>query len=213
MNVAIIQARMGSTRLPGKTLANLAGRPMIAHVVDQLRQVSELHSIVVAIPYCDVSTGVPKWCIDNDVDWRCGPEDCVLTRIERIARHKYADVIVRVCGDTPCLLPWTISAAINEVAVEGYDFAHYVDRDGKPLVGTKCGQTCEVFSMDAISRAARQPTREAVEHVTWDMVRSNDYRRSYLFDDAIDTDLNLAVDTLDDLRRVGEYINATVTQH
>ena len=99
--VAIIQARMGSTRLPGKSLADIGGRPLLQHVIERARQAATIHEVVVA------TTWEPNDRPIHDLAERCsticfaGSVDDVLDRFYQAAWLSHASVIVRLTADDP----------------------------------------------------------------------------------------------------------------
>jgi spore coat polysaccharide biosynthesis protein SpsF len=103
--VAIIQARMGSTRLPGKVLMPVAGKPLIWHVVSRLKRSQLVEQIAVTTSTHPRDNAIVEWCRENDVPVVRGPEDDVLARFARAAELLDADVIVRVSSDAPFIDP------------------------------------------------------------------------------------------------------------
>ena len=74
---AIIQARMGSTRLPGKVLLDLAGKPVLKHVVDRLSYSKYIDNIIVATSNKAKDNEIEKWAIDNNIKFYRGSEENV----------------------------------------------------------------------------------------------------------------------------------------
>src|SRR3974390_72035 len=103
--VAIIQARMGSSRLPGKVLADLAGRPAIAWVTRAARAVLGIDDVWIATSTAATDDVIAAWCQANGVAVHRGPENDVLGRYAGAAKASGADVVVRITGDCPLLDP------------------------------------------------------------------------------------------------------------
>jgi spore coat polysaccharide biosynthesis protein SpsF len=99
--VAVIQARMGSTRLPGKVLKPIAGKPLLWHIVHRLKRSVLIEQIVIATTDNPRDDAIVEWAKENDVPVVRGPEDNVLARFARAAEILDADVIVRVSSDAP----------------------------------------------------------------------------------------------------------------
>ena len=99
--VAVIQARMGSTRLPGKVLKPIAGQPLIWHIVQRLKRSQFIEEIAVATSTNPRDDAIVEWCRENGVIVVRGPEDDVLARFARAAELLDADIIVRVSSDAP----------------------------------------------------------------------------------------------------------------
>jgi spore coat polysaccharide biosynthesis protein SpsF len=99
--VAVIQARMGSTRLPGKVLRPIAGQPLLWHIVHRLKRSQFIEDIAVATSTNPRDDAIVDWGRENGVTVVRGPEDDVLARFARAAELMDADVIVRVSSDAP----------------------------------------------------------------------------------------------------------------
>ncbi|HSM96595.1 MAG TPA: NTP transferase domain-containing protein, partial [Rhizomicrobium sp.] len=99
--VAVIQARMGSTRLPGKVLKPIAGKPLLWHIVHRLKRSKLIERIAIATSDNPRDDAIAEWAKDNNIAVVRGPEDNVLARFARAAELLDADVIVRVNSDAP----------------------------------------------------------------------------------------------------------------
>ena len=161
--VAIIQARLGSERLPGKTLIDIAGKPLIEHVVERVRRMTLAVTVVAAIPSAD--TPLLRVLLDLHVDTFQGSESDVLSRYVLTARMHQADIVVRVTGDCPL---WDASAGDEVVRVmldePEFDFASNDTR----VSGWPDGTDVEVFSRSLLEKAAASSdlTIHDREHVT-----------------------------------------------
>jgi spore coat polysaccharide biosynthesis protein SpsF len=101
--VAVIQARMGSTRLPGKVLKPVAGKPLLWHIVHRLKASKLIQDIAIATTTNPQDEAIVEWGADESVTVVRGPEDDVLARFARAAEVLDADIIVRVSSDAPFL--------------------------------------------------------------------------------------------------------------
>jgi spore coat polysaccharide biosynthesis protein SpsF len=120
--VAVIQARMGSTRLPGKVLKPIAGKPLLWHIVHRLKRSTLIERIVVATSENSRDDAIVEWARDNDVTVVRGPEDNVLARFARAAELLDADVIVRVNSDAPFLDAGFIDHLIGALLEQDGDY-------------------------------------------------------------------------------------------
>jgi len=120
--VGIIQARMTSTRFPGKVLAEVAGHPVLWHVVHRARQVGFLDAVIVATTREASDDPLADFCEKEGIPCFRGSEDDVLDRYFQVAKEIGARVIVRITADCPLIDPGGIDRVI-EVFLEGcYDY-------------------------------------------------------------------------------------------
>ncbi len=119
---AIIQARMGSSRLPGKSLMDIAGRPLIWHVVHRLRASRRIGAIVLATSTNPADDALAQWATANGVRCVRGPEEDVLGRFALAAEACDPDVIVRVNADAPLIDAAFIDAMLGAMLAEDADF-------------------------------------------------------------------------------------------
>jgi spore coat polysaccharide biosynthesis protein SpsF len=121
--VAIIQARVGSTRLPRKVLADVGGRSMLAQVVRRTQRASLLDSVLVATTSQSVDDEIVEECRGIGVPFFRGEEQDVLDRYFRTARAHQADVIVRITSDCPLIDPEVVDRVIGIFLDEKPDYA------------------------------------------------------------------------------------------
>jgi len=160
--VAIVQARMGSSRLPGKVLQDLAGQSMLFRVVNRLRASRLIDEIVVATTRDVKDDAIVEECGRCSVSFSRGDENDVLDRYYRAAQSNGADVVVRITSDCPLIDPTVTDKTIQAFLKERPDFASNAIIRTYPR-----GLDTEVISCTAIARAwqeARQPYER--EHVT-----------------------------------------------
>lgn len=121
--VAIIQARMGSTRRPGKSMALLAGKPLLWQFLQRVKRAKSLDEIVLATstkPEDDVLEGVAREC---GVKVFRGSENDLVDRYYRAAKEHRADIVVRICADNPVVEPAEIDRIIQYHKKGGSDFS------------------------------------------------------------------------------------------
>jgi spore coat polysaccharide biosynthesis protein SpsF len=199
--VAIVQARMTSERLPGKVLSDIAGRPMLAHVVDRLRRCATVDDVVVAVTDNPADDPLVRLVDTLDARWYRGSEHDVLRRYAGAAREAGAELVVRVTSDCPLLDPAETDAVVAALAERPEcDYAANVLVRDLPR-----GLDTEALWRDVLERMDRSATSPpAREHVTWfcreerpELFVRHAVRRPY---DA--ADLRWTVDTADDLAMV-----------
>jgi spore coat polysaccharide biosynthesis protein SpsF len=157
--VAIVQARMGSTRLPGKIMKRLAGKPALWHVINRLGRARSLKDIIVATTAKADDDVVAGFCQENGIGCFRGSENDVLDRYYQAAKSFGADPVVRITADCPVIDP-----AIVDDVVEGFFDGHY---DLYSLGGEfPDGLDCEIFAFwvleDARACATLPSEREHV---------------------------------------------------
>ncbi len=160
--VAILQARMGSSRLPGKVLADLAGRTMLARVVRRARRATLIDQVVVATSVGPGDDPIVEECDRLSVACFRGSERDVLGRFHRAAIAFSADAAVRITADCPLIDPVVADAVIRAFLDAGPDYASNTLRRTYPR-----GLDTEVIAASALARAwrdARHPYERT--HVT-----------------------------------------------
>jgi glutamate-1-semialdehyde aminotransferase/spore coat polysaccharide biosynthesis protein SpsF (cytidylyltransferase family) len=161
-SVAIIQARMASTRLPGKILADVAGKPLLLRVVERVRRARTLDQVVVATTASPADDEVETFCKANHIPYFRGSEDDVLDRYYQAARAHDADVVVRITGDCPLIDPAVIDRVVGEYTPGEDEYVANVLRYTWPD-----GLDTEAFGFDVLARAWRDATKPSErEHVT-----------------------------------------------
>jgi spore coat polysaccharide biosynthesis protein SpsF len=121
--VAIIQARMGSSRLPGKVLINLAGKAMLAHVFERISRSKLVNEIVVATTDDPADDRIAQFCDDNRMLCFRGSQFDVLDRYYQTAKTHQSDIIVRITADCPLIDPRMIDDVIQSFMEQKVDFA------------------------------------------------------------------------------------------
>jgi spore coat polysaccharide biosynthesis protein SpsF len=162
--IIIIQARMNSSRLPGKILKDLAGEPMLARQIARLRACRAADGIAVATTAGPDDAPVADLARRVDVPCFRGDEADVLGRICGAARMVGADVVVRLTADCPLIDPGVVDRVIRELTdhADECDYASNVLRRTFPR-----GLDAEAFFMDVLERMDRLGrSRAAREHVT-----------------------------------------------
>lgn len=158
----IVQARMTSTRLPGKVLLPLAGEPMLTRLVERLRRVRRAHGIVIATTTNATDDPIAALCDMLAVPYHRGSEHDVLSRYADAARLHGAEVVVRITSDCPLIDPALIDRVIATHEEGDSDYASNMLLPTWPY-----GMAVEVFSATALQQAHTEATQAAErEHVT-----------------------------------------------
>lgn len=117
-----VEARMSSTRLPGKVLMPLAGEPALKRLVDRMRQSRYLDEIVIATTINPNDEKIVNFCRVNNIKFHRGSEEDVLKRILEAAKSVNADLMVQITGDCPLIDAKYIDMALEVFAEGGYDY-------------------------------------------------------------------------------------------
>jgi spore coat polysaccharide biosynthesis protein SpsF len=116
--VVIIQARLGSKRLPGKVLQEIAGKPMLWHVVERMQRARGINDVMVATTDSPLDDRLAAWCTADGVPCFRGSEANVLDRYCGAARAANADVVVRITSDCPLIDPAITTRVVDEFLAE-----------------------------------------------------------------------------------------------
>jgi len=151
MIAAIIQARIGSTRLPGKVLKEVLGKPLLMYQIERVRASKLLDKVVVATSNLPKDDAIAEFCERNNINCFRGSENDVLSRYYECAKEFQADIIVRLTADCPLSDPIVINDVISLFQKERADYA----ANTAPPKTTRFpdGSDVEVFSMQALERA------------------------------------------------------------
>lgn len=160
--VATVEARMTSSRLPGKVLAPIAGKPALVHLVDRLRRVSALDDIVIATTVNADDDAIAEAMRRIGVRCHRGSEEDVMGRVVDTAASAGADVIVEVTGDCALIAPEVIDRAIALYQTGHYDVVTNTWKLSYPQ-----GADAQVFAFGLLADAAARTTDPAHrEHVS-----------------------------------------------
>jgi len=168
--IAIIQARMSSTRLPGKVLKPILGRPMLWHIVHRLKHVTALAKIIVATSDQPSDDPVRRFCSENAIPFFAGSENDVLDRFYQAALIFQGDPLIRITGDCPFVDPKIVSELLSlyqksyadHIGVATGAGAIYLDGGRFPD-----GLDAECIRLSALEKAWREATEQSDrEHVT-----------------------------------------------
>lgn len=205
--VAIIQARMGSSRLPGKVLEDIAGETMLGQVVARVRAARTIDEVVIATSTCAGDDQIVDEADRLGAGVFRGSESDVLARYLGAARQYGASVVVRVTSDCPLLDPSVIDLVVESLRWD-VDYASNTHRRSFPR-----GLDVEVLFRETLERIARDATsQQAREHVTAYIVeKPAEFRVRHVVDSVDHSDLRWTVDTPEDLELIRQ-IYALSTQ-
>jgi spore coat polysaccharide biosynthesis protein SpsF len=160
MIIAVVQARMTSTRLPGKVLLPINGRPVIEYVFSRLQKVKELNKLVLATTTNKEDNPLVEYAEEHGIAYFRGSESDVLERYYLTALQEKARHVMRVTSDCPLIDPLVCSQVIQNYEEKRVDFVN----TGASFAE---GLDCEIFSFQALKEAhlnAKLPSER--EHLT-----------------------------------------------
>jgi len=208
----IVQARMGSTRLPGKVMKQILDRPLLAFLIERLKRVRHAGQVVVATTTSPADLPIVEWCRDHEVDCTRGSEEDVLDRYLQTARKCQARTIVRITADCPLVDPEVIDKVISfyESHAGEYDYVTNCLTRTYPR-----GMDTEVFSMAALEQAHREGRAPSDrEHVTIYLYHHEDRFRLANVTDVKDRSCyRLTVDTPEDFELIRRLLENLYPSH
>ncbi|HJV76561.1 MAG TPA: glycosyltransferase family protein [Noviherbaspirillum sp.] len=162
--VIVVQARMTSTRLPGKVLKEVLGKSLLEYLIERLRRVRLTDEFVIATTINETDDAIVSLCRRLAVPVMRGSELNVLSRYYEAATAQHADVVVRITSDCPAIDPQVIDTVIA-FFLDNRDKYDYVSNTLKPSF--PYGMAVEVFSYASLADAYREATNgPELEHVT-----------------------------------------------
>ncbi|MDF3820176.1 aminotransferase class III-fold pyridoxal phosphate-dependent enzyme [Leptospira sp. 96542] len=193
--LAIVQARMGSTRFPGKVMEPILGIPMINLLIDRLKLSKRIDQIIVATSSSSLNDPLEQNLKLSDIGCFRGSENDVLNRFYSAANHFNADVVVRITGDCPLVDAQLVDSVIDIYLKSG---VHYASNINPPTFPD--GLDIEVFSFESLKEANSKATEEFDrEHVTPFIRREEQFVRENMVNKDDYSSLRWTVDEPEDL--------------
>lgn len=169
--IAIIQARMGSSRFPGKVMSELVNKPMIKWVYDGVKDISSLSKVVVATTDTEVDDVIEKWCINNQVLCFRGSEQDVLKRFYEVATYYKSDAVMRITADCPLIDSSVCHTVLTKFRLSNFDYVCNFEPRSWPD-----GLDVEVMTYSSLKLAHENAVKPYDrEHVTT-YIRSNRFK-------------------------------------
>ena len=205
---AIIQARMGSTRLPGKVLMDISGKPMLWHLIERLKYAEKVDEIILAIPDTEQNDVLERLAEENNVKFYRGSEEDVLLRDYEAAKKFNCDVVIRITADCPLVEPKVVDDMIIKHLKLQADYTCNTIKRTFPR-----GLDVEIFGFETLEKAYKNSYEiNQREHVTPyicehpEIFKLQNVEADCLFNRP---ELRLTVDANEDLyliRKIYEYL-------
>lgn len=214
--LCIVQARMGSERLPGKVMKEINGHPMISYTLNSLKKSKYIDEIVLATSTLELNNPLAEYVESINCNvFRGEDEDNVLERYKLVADKYDGDVIIRVTGDCPLINPIIVDHVVTKFLMYDYDYVRLdvpdtfqrgfdVEVFSKESLDKVYGKVC---SKENIHNSEYAPFRE---HVTYYIYNHQDeFKVGYVNGEEKyfkNRHINLSVDTQKDFERVKEIL-------
>jgi spore coat polysaccharide biosynthesis protein SpsF len=194
---------MGSSRLPGKVLMEIAGRAMLSHVIERANRSERLDDLWIATSITSQDDPIAALAEAEGVGLYRGSLEDVLGRFVKAAESACADIVVRLTGDSPLVEPMYIRMAVDLHFAAGADLT--CGRDSDQIVP---GTGCEVVNLPILQTASQKGhSSEDREHVTWYLLANHDrFKVEFLRakEGWKNPGIRLAVDEAEDLALIRE---------
>lgn len=203
---AIIQARMGSTRLPGKVLKKVKGKSLLEYQMERVKASKGIDQIVIATTINSEDDIIEQFCVKNDIKYYRGSETDVLTRYYEAACKFGGETIVRLTSDCPIIDPVVIDETISYYE-ENYEILDYVTNT--LICAYPRGYDVEVFSKEVLEKAYKMAFSQSDrEHVTAYIYKNADvFNIGHYGKESSYSNYRLTVDTKEDFQLVSTIIS------
>ena len=193
--VAVVQARMGSVRLPGKVLMPIGGVPAIDLLLKRVRKAKTLEEVIVATSSSKKDDVLAHHLKDQGISFFRGDENDVLSRFVEINSLTQPDVIVRLTGDCPFVDPTLVDSVVKELTAQAADYSSNVEPPTFPH-----GFDVEAFTREMLewTQNHSEPER-AMEHVTTLMRQTSSIKRVNLTSGGEYSHIRVTLDNSEDL--------------
>ena len=209
INLAIVQARMTSSRLPGKVLSDICGKPSLQRMLERINMASSIDKVVVATTINTSDDLIVELCEKLKVDIFRGDEDDVLGRFCGAAEVAEAEIVIRLTADCPMIDPDVIDEVVSAFSINNHDYlSNTIDRTYPD------GLDIEVMSIDALREAHKKAVAPFLrEHVTPYIsgrrpdLGAGDFRVGQIRFVADFSHIRWTLDTKEDLQRIRSLVS------
>jgi len=201
----IIQARMGSTRLPGKVLEELeAGKTCLEYVIQQLEDVFDIKNIVIATTFLEEDDVIEKFCVERGINVFRGQPKNVLDRYYNCAKEFSIQNIVRITSDCPLIDPKIVLELIKKMKTGEFDYVSNALNRTFPV-----GLDAEIFTFHALEQSWKVAQLQSEkEHVT-PFIKKNpkSFKQYNLESDKNRSNIRITLDVHEDLMLIRNIVS------
>ena len=209
INLAIVQARMTSTRLPGKVLLDICGKPSLQRMIERIKMATTIDKVIIATTINASDDLIVELCEKLKVEVFRGDEDDVLGRFYESSKESDVENVVRLTADCPMIDPEVIDEAISAFSISNYDYlSNTIDRTYPD------GLDVEVMTVDALREAHNKATAPFLrEHVTTYIsgkrpdLGAGNFRLGQIRFENDYSNIRWTLDTQDDLQRIRSLVS------
>ena len=196
---AIVQARMGSTRLPRKVLKKIMGKPMLWHLINRVKKSKYIDTIIIATTKDKKDDAIEDFANKYNLGIYRGSENDILDRYYNAARKYNADVIVRIWGDCPLSDPEIIDKTIEEFLTYKADYANNFSPPTFPV-----GMNVEIYSFNTLEQIWKEIKNPFFRDYPFEYFYANQesFRAIYVKNNVDLSDINWTVDYIEDFKLV-----------
>jgi spore coat polysaccharide biosynthesis protein SpsF len=193
---AIIQARMGSTRLPNKVLKKIMGKPMLWYLVRRVEKSKYIDNVIIATTKDKKDDAIEEFANEYHLGIYRGSENDIVDRYYNAARKYNADVIVRIWGDCPLIDPEIIDKIIEKFLSYKADYANNFNPPTFPI-----GMVAEIYSFDTLERIWKEINDPFFRDYPFEYIYANQntFKAIYVKNDKDLSDIHWTVDYIEDL--------------
>jgi len=218
--IAIIQARMGSNRLPEKVLLKINNKPMLSYVINQTKSSKLIDDVIIATTTNTIDDVIVDYCDINKIQFFRGSEQNVLDRYYQCSKKYNLNPIIRITADCPLIDPNVIDSVISNFENNSFDYvSNNIIKNNNTWHDSECnfpqGMTVEVSSFNALETAWKEAKKPSeLEHV-FPYVQFNPkiFKISNVIFNKNLSHIRCTVDRNEDLLFIKEIINRIPKNH
>lgn len=178
MNFAIIQARMNSTRLPGKVMMKIDDEPMLSHVIRQTLASKMIDDVIIATTTSFDDKIIVDFCKKNHLRYFVGSSDDVLDRFYQCAKKFKCDPVIRISADSPLIDPTIIDRVLTKFLNNSYDYiSNNIEKVKTKWIHSTCnfpiGTVVEISSFDCLKHVWKNSKLASEREHVFSYVQSN----------------------------------------